>query len=611
MHRAFLSFFALTVLTCSGFAQPAFTINGSAVITGNRCVQLTPEQDFVVGTIWANQQISLFNPFDIQVEMYFGDNDVEGADGMTFALQPVSTSVGNPGEGLGIGGVTPSLAVEFDTFENGYDPAFDHLALVRDGNVDHFSGNTLFGPVPISASSNNVENNQSYLVRISWNPTAQNIKVYVNCDLRMDYTFPFNVVNTIFNGGSFVYWGFTGATGGFNNIQSICLVNGETTFQPERDLCIGDSITLDFPGGSTYSWSPTTDLLNANSSSPTFFPQDTITYIAQITDSCGNSWNDSVRINAIPPPQVALGPDTTVCENTPFQLAVSGNASSYSWSNNTTGNTTTFTLSGSTTIWVEGITSSCTSGDTISVGTVTPLNEEFTFDDTTLCIGDTLYFPNPAPAQVPGNPYTAFENTTDALQLESQPDSLWFTTSNACGSHSDTALVYYESVPTVIMPMDTTVCEQFLYTLAPIRIGSSSPYTLRWNTGDTTFSISPLTYGSGTFTLETTNRCGTSSATTNIDISPCYPEITVPNIFTPNSDGVNDFFVPLGLEDRNFNLTILNRWGMVIFETDQPARIHWNGRTNSGEELPDGTYFYVLTEQNGEATKKGTVTLQR
>ncbi|PKP50084.1 MAG: hypothetical protein CVT94_03095 [Bacteroidetes bacterium HGW-Bacteroidetes-11] len=79
---------------------------------------------------------------------------------------------------------------------------------------------------------------------------------------------------------------------------------------------------------------------------------------------------------------------------------------------------------------------------------------------------------------------------------------------------------------------------------------------------------------------------------TSIDDCPRY---RLPNVFTPNSDGYNDLFVPFPgytSVDR-IDLKIHNRWGVVVFETKDPA-IRWDGRDkNTNKPCADGVYFYV------------------
>lgn len=72
--------------------------------------------------------------------------------------------------------------------------------------------------------------------------------------------------------------------------------------------------------------------------------------------------------------------------------------------------------------------------------------------------------------------------------------------------------------------------------------------------------------------------------------------IKVPNVFTPNMDGVNDVFkatIPNELDISNYSLSIYDRYGVLIFDT-QKTKQHWDGRTTSGVLCSEGTYFYLL-----------------
>lgn len=87
----------------------------------------------------------------------------------------------------------------------------------------------------------------------------------------------------------------------------------------------------------------------------------------------------------------------------------------------------------------------------------------------------------------------------------------------------------------------------------------------------------------------------------------CKDTILIPNIFTPNTDGENDFFEIKNLPD-NSTTQIFNRWGIKIFETNK-SNIFWDGRTTSGNTSADGTYFYIITTE--EKTYKGFLQLIR
>ncbi|MBU0489563.1 MAG: gliding motility-associated C-terminal domain-containing protein [Bacteroidetes bacterium] len=77
---------------------------------------------------------------------------------------------------------------------------------------------------------------------------------------------------------------------------------------------------------------------------------------------------------------------------------------------------------------------------------------------------------------------------------------------------------------------------------------------------------------------------------------PVIEGLDIPNVFTPDGDGYNDVFRVLSSGMENYSLRIYNRWGNLIFETSTP-RAGWDGRTNAGEWVPSGTYYYILTGQ--------------
>jgi gliding motility-associated-like protein len=86
------------------------------------------------------------------------------------------------------------------------------------------------------------------------------------------------------------------------------------------------------------------------------------------------------------------------------------------------------------------------------------------------------------------------------------------------------------------------------------------------------------------------------SITKNIFVEP-FVSFYMPNVFTPNNDGLNDIFIGKGIglnSLKSFSFKILNRWGEIIFESQQP-NVGWNGqKQNIGEDLPQGTYVYVV-----------------
>lgn len=91
-------------------------------------------------------------------------------------------------------------------------------------------------------------------------------------------------------------------------------------------------------------------------------------------------------------------------------------------------------------------------------------------------------------------------------------------------------------------------------------------------------------------------------------------DLDLPNVFTPNNDGDNDYFQLLyfgGL--KTFHCTILNRWGQVIREYDNPA-FTWDGKTEAQNDVVEGVYFYLVNAETvggNEIIKHGHITLIR
>ena len=100
------------------------------------------------------------------------------------------------------------------------------------------------------------------------------------------------------------------------------------------------------------------------------------------------------------------------------------------------------------------------------------------------------------------------------------------------------------------------------------------------------------------------------------EINGCSSEQTVivPSVYckipkgiSPNDDTLNDFFDLSNLEVKE--LQIYNRYGTEVY-SKKDYRKEWNGRTNNGNELPDGTYYYVINFETG-TTKTGWVYINK
>jgi hypothetical protein len=196
-------------------------------------VELTPATTTRAGAVWGTQRLNLENNFDIEAEIKISPNvgNSYRADGIAFVLQPSSSTNLTSGGGLGYGGITPSFAVEFDTYTNAPgDPNNNHIALMKDGNT---TSHNAWGHNPYTPSLGtfNLENSSFTKVKFAWDADAKEFSFYL--DINRDGTFEAGetiydavslALDTHFSASdNFVYWGFTGATGGQYNSQSVKL----------------------------------------------------------------------------------------------------------------------------------------------------------------------------------------------------------------------------------------------------------------------------------------------------------------------------------------------------------------------------------------------------
>ena len=200
--------------------------------SGSDTFSLTPDLGTKRGMVWFQNKLDLRVSFSLDVDLFLGNND-NGADGIAFVIQNISTSEGSTGGGLGYQGINPSYAIEMDTYHNGSprdgNSPSDHIAFVNDGtaNLAPTSGDLI--------QVSNLENGEWHNIVINWNPVTT----------RLDYTFTrtgggtysdfktIDLIGDVLN-SNIGYWGFTAATGGAKNLQQVRFDNDS--------ICVTDEI---------------------------------------------------------------------------------------------------------------------------------------------------------------------------------------------------------------------------------------------------------------------------------------------------------------------------------------------------------------------------------
>lgn len=182
----------------------------------------------------------------------------------------------------------------------------------------------------------------------------------------------------------------------------------------------------------------------------------------------------------------------------------------------------------------------------------------------------------------------------------------------ACPDKSKSVNVHVFDVPTLYLGPDGKMCPgSSPIQLKDERNAMNGRAKWRWNTDATTSGILATKPGVYVATV-TIDGCSTTDTVT-IE-KDCY--VDVPNIFTPNNDGVNDYFFPRRMLSKgvvSFKMSIYNRWGQQVYETTNIDGQGWDGALN-GVQQPDGVYVYVIDAEfkDGQIEQqKGNVTIMR
>ena len=154
-------------------------------------------------------------------------------------------------------------------------------------------------------------------------------------------------------------------------------------------------------------------------------------------------------------------------------------------------------------------------------------------------------------------------------------------------------------------------CGEQLGSITAVASTNNPPITYNWSTGSSNSIISNLLAGVYSIVVTDNNNCSTTDSVLVFNITAnCEQTIFIPNVFSPNGDNQNDLFMIqlIGLEFEN--LKIYNRWGILLFETNN-INEGWDGTTTSGEDVSEGSYFFILSYKNNneKQIKKGTLTL--
>jgi gliding motility-associated-like protein len=377
---------------------------------------------------------------------------------------------------------------------------------------------------------------------------------------------------------------------------------------PSGATCSGSQVILSGFGGVSYVWdSSGVDigivdgvLFTPSAGSNTF----TVTG----TDENGCSGTAVQSVSANPSPSVGAFSSAggqALCEGDSLQLSATGNAQSYSWDNGVVDGVY-FTPSIGTVLYtVTGTNANqCTSSASVSVvvnsqddATITPLLP--------LCGGVPI---QTLVAVTPGGVWQGLgvSPVTGEFDASTSGEGVHEIVYTTLGTCDDTDTTYIEVYPELIVNLiEDSVCfGDSDGDIGVTVIQGVLPYSYLWETGETTSVLSEM--GEGLYGVEVRdgNNCIEDLLVPVILTENCDYHEFLPNVFSPNGDGVNDVFYVRGKGFASLSLIIFDRWGNQVFETTDKY-IGWDG-TNNGNRLSSDVYVYHLEGKyyNGETFER-------
>jgi gliding motility-associated-like protein len=387
-------------------------------------------------------------------------------------------------------------------------------------------------------------------------------------------------------------------------VQTVTVNNTPTLTVNNATICYGSSVILNATGANSYTWSASAGSVNTASASvnPT---ATTIYSVSGENSGCLATTSATVNVNTVPVLSVNAA---TICSGQNAQLTATTSLSggTYVWTpGNQNSSTINVTPLGTSNYSVSYSVNGC-STTAISNVSVNPV-PFVSVSSVAICEGQIATL-TATPSLTGGTfLWTPTGQTASTISDSPQSSSSYqvLYSLNGCTT-SAVGIVTVNPLPIVVL----SASSQTITSLEEVLVSASGGGTYLWNTGETSSSITVNPQLTTTYcaTVTSVEGCSNNNCVTVFvkDISTLY----VPNVFTPNNDGVNDMFFTPNTHIVKYDLTIFNRWGQLLFSSEDPLK-GWDGTFN-GQIVPDGVYVYILNAKGADEVvykKTGHITI--
>ena len=376
-------------------------------------------------------------------------------------------------------------------------------------------------------------------------------------------------------------------------------------------------------GGFDYFWNP------GGATSQDLSSVDAGIYIVTITDDNGCTFQQTVNLNQPSPVNAFAGNDTALCVGNSIQLqATLGAGMTGQWTSSTGASFVNAT--NPTTVannlqpgfnsltWTVTDADGCSGLDELTIFNYTNIAAN-AGSDTAFCGLGFVQLNATNVAGFSGSWISAGLTTFDnpvlsnavATLIDYGTDTLNWTITNGACTTTDYLLITAAEPVNAEAGDYQLVCANDAVLIARgfiNGVGIWSVVTGSGNLADPTndsTSVTDLPVGNTVFLWTITNGPCSAADTVSVDYDNAC-ELELPSGFSPNGDGKNDGYHIKGIEGYPDNVfRVFNRWGNLVYDKEDYVNEDWVGQNNSGDPLPDGTYFVVL-EVVGKNLRKST-----